>query len=152
MLGLLLINSQVSNFNGFICFLPRLIILQSTMYSFWILGMHGWPLKKLILSSFPWICYRKKERWQLQPGDIRRRKLNYQPEILCSPTEYPISRMSLIMEFPEYCRWSWSIAWSQFPRASYLICFIYCRSIRHLRSSVLAIDMVAASASAAASH
>jgi len=46
MLGLILINSQVSNFNSFICFLPRLIILQSTMYSFWILGMHVWPLKK----------------------------------------------------------------------------------------------------------
>jgi len=46
MLGLLLINSQVSSFNSFICFLPRLIILQSTMYSFWILGMHVWSLKK----------------------------------------------------------------------------------------------------------
>lgn len=63
-----------------------------------------------------------------------------------TPTEHPISRMSPIVEFPEYCRWWLSIAWSQFPRT------IWFASSRDEASGIarLTIDIVAGSASAAA--
>jgi len=68
--------------------------------------------------------------------------------LVLTPTEHPISRMSLIMVVPEYCRWCCSIAWSQFPRTTWFAS----STVEALGIARLTIDMVAASASAAAWH
>lgn len=65
-----------------------------------------------------------------------------------TPTEHPMSRMSPIIDVCECCRWCCSIALSQLPR---IIC-VASSTDEAVGIARLTIDLVAASASAAAYH
>lgn len=65
-----------------------------------------------------------------------------------TPTEHPMSRMSSILDVCECCRWCCSIALSQFPRRIW----VASSTEEAVGIARLTIDLVAASASAAAYH